>query len=717
MANKTNEDSDPDNRSSSIATLREFAPHSYQSLNSDGVILFVNDAWIDLLGYDRETVEGRWFGEFLADDSVAVFESRFAECKSTGSVSNAEFEMQCADGDTIIVSYDGTAEYDDGDFVRAHCQFTDITELKEWERGMQRFERLTNSMLESACIYDRAGRFKTANTYLADWYGTTPDELEGRKSDLIPLIREQCGGDPYQELLDGDRDELKGEVEADFPGHGHAVLEYRLTPLEVDGSVKGVVGVTRDITERAEREREIRRAREEYQELFNGMNDTAWVLDPSGDILAVNDAAVETLGYSRDELTAMSVYEIDARLAEGEIADLIESMPEDEVQVFETVHRTKNDETIPVEISSSLISYRDEPAILSITRDITERKRQERDLQHQKRRYESLFNSIRDAILVADTDGRLINANPAFTDLFGYELGEIEGKPIQYVFESEEGFEAMGEAPEGQIDDPAFTQTVSYEKKSGQTFLGETNASYFRDADGEIIGFIGIIRDITERIERLRQLQMVDRILQHNFNNDMNVIEGYAQTIEDATTGEIASYAAEILESSQKLLQTVEKEHDVTEFLSSQPETTVLEIGAKVETIVADMRERHPDAELSTEIQSEGTVRAVPEITLAIEEVLQNAIIHADTDDPRIQMAVDSDDDGFEICVTDNNPNIPEMERTVLLEGEEVAPLYHGSGIGLWLVNLIVTHSDGTVRAKAIEPRGNEVTIRLPKES
>ncbi|AKH98241.1 PAS domain S-box protein [Halanaeroarchaeum sulfurireducens] len=714
MANNSNADSNPTTPSSSKGSLRDFVPHPYHSLNSDGEILSVNDAWIDLLGYERDEVEGRWFGEFLANDSVEEFESRFSELQSTDGVSNVEFEMQCADGDTIIVSCDGIPEYDDGDFVRGHCQFADITELKERARELRQFERLTNSMLESAVIYDDAGRFVTVNTHLANWYETTPDDLEGTDSNLIPLIQEQYDGDPYQELLDGEREELQGRVEANFPGHGHAVLEFRLTPLKVDGSIEGVVGVTRDITKRAEREREIRRAREEYQELVNGMNDTAWVIDHTGDFLAVNDAAVEKLGYTREELTAMSAYEIDASLDDGEIADLIESMPEDEVQVFETVHRAKNGEEIPVEISSTLISYRGESAILSIARDITQRKRQERDLQRQKRRYESLFNSIRDAILVADTNRRIINCNPAFTDLFGYELQEIEEKPTQYVYESGKQFEAMGEALEGHIDDPEFTQTISYEKKSGQTFPGETNASYFRDADGEIIGFIGIIRDITGRIERLRQLQMVDRILQHNFNNDMNVIEGYAENIEDVTTGEIATYAEKILESSQKLLQTVEKEHDVTEFLASQQETTTLVIGSEVKTLVSDMRERYPDAEISTKIRSEAAARAVPEITLAIKELLQNAIIHAKSDTPQIRVQVDADDEALKISVSDTNPHIPEMERKVLLEGEEVAPLYHGSGIGLWLVNLVVTHSDGIVEVEATEPQGNEVIIRLP---
>ncbi|MFB6186982.1 MAG: PAS domain S-box protein, partial [Halobacteriaceae archaeon] len=118
---------------------------------SDGEILTVNEAWLDKLGYDREVVERRWFGEFLAKDSVAKFESRFSEFKSTGGISNVEYEMQCADGESIIVSFDGTIEYDeDGAFVRTHCQFAEITERKELERINTVIRNLNQELVQAA---------------------------------------------------------------------------------------------------------------------------------------------------------------------------------------------------------------------------------------------------------------------------------------------------------------------------------------------------------------------------------------------------------------------------------------------------------------------------------------------------------------------------------------------------------------------------------------
>jgi PAS domain S-box-containing protein len=253
--------------------------------------------------------------------------------------------------------------------------------LEKRRKELQTYEAMVHSMVESACIYDEDARFEIVNENLAEWYDESREALEGTQSDLVQQIRNQFEDDPYEALCGGRRSKLEGRIEGEFPGHGRAVLEYRLSPLRVNGSIEGVVGVTRDITERARRTEELEQAFEEYQELFNGMNDTAWVINTDGRLLAVNDTAVERLGYSREELLSMRPEDIDTRLDPEEIRQLIEGMSEDEIQVFETVHKTKAGSEIPVEISSSMITYRDEPAILSIGRDVSSRKEREQRLE------------------------------------------------------------------------------------------------------------------------------------------------------------------------------------------------------------------------------------------------------------------------------------------------------------------------------------------------
>jgi len=138
--------------------------------------------------------------------------------------------------------------------------------------------------------------------------------------------------------------------------------------------------ITRDITEQKKAEKSFQESEGKYRELLNGMNDTAWVIDFDCNIMDVNDAAVKVMGYSREELLSIGLTGIDSNLDPEEIKGLVEGMPADEIQVFETVHTTKDGKKIPVEISSSLVTYRGKRAILSIARNITERKKAEEKL-------------------------------------------------------------------------------------------------------------------------------------------------------------------------------------------------------------------------------------------------------------------------------------------------------------------------------------------------
>ena len=492
---------------------------------------------------------------------------------------------------------------------------------------------------------------------------------------------------------------------------GRTPIELTAVSISWNGA-PAILFIYRDVTDRVDRKFKLRR----FRQAVEAAGYAIYITDTDGTIEYANPEFEAITGYSPDEARGNNPRILNSgKMSADYFEDLWKTILSGAVWEETLINRRKDGEKYHAHQMIAPITNLEGTiqGFVAIQTDITERKHLEEELTEAKERYESLFDSIRDAILVSDTDRRIIDCNPAFTDLFDYEFEEIEGKPTRTVYESEAEFEAMGEAIAGHIGEPEFTHTVTYEKKSGQTFPGETNVSYFRDAEGEIIGFVAVIRDITDRNQRLRQIQMVDRILQHNFNNDMNVIEGYSETIQEETTGEIASYASKIRESGHKLRRTIKKEQEVTEFLSGQPEQTTIEIEPMVERLVSNMCERNPEVEISSEIQTDATCRAVPEINRAIEEILQNAIIHADRETLKIHVAVEEGAETLQIRFSDNNSHIPDMERKVLLEGEEMAPLYHGSGIGLWLVNLIVTHSNGKVKAETNEPRGNTIVFQL----
>ncbi len=131
-----------------------------------------------------------------------------------------------------------------------------------------------------------------------------------------------------------------------------------------------------------------------YRDIINGMNESVWVIDMDGPIINVNDKAVEQLGYSRKELIRRGLSCVDRNLTEEQVRNLRQMMEGDQIQVFETVHTTRDGRTIPVEVSSSLIRYHGKKSILSIARDIGDRKDTEKQLREQLEKDELVVKAM-----------------------------------------------------------------------------------------------------------------------------------------------------------------------------------------------------------------------------------------------------------------------------------------------------------------------------------
>lgn len=278
----------------------------------------------------------------------------------------------------------------------------------ERNHKLRKYERMVNTMQEAACIYDANGHFEIVNEYLADWYGTTREEIEGRQSNLISHIRQQAEPDQYEELLAGNREEIHGELADEFPEHGHAILEYRLTPLIVNGSIKGAVGVARDITEHRERERELT----QYKKIVETIDDGVYVVDEEDRFVMANDAYAEMFGYDRAELLGAPV----SRIVDQSVAE--------QAQQLEAAMRrgTVDTPTIEAELPPSegtrhyleakfalLPAPGNHEYRVGVVRDISERKEGEQELQRQNERLNEfasvVSHDLRNPLQLAD--GRL----------------------------------------------------------------------------------------------------------------------------------------------------------------------------------------------------------------------------------------------------------------------------------------------------------------------
>lgn len=159
-----------------------------------------------------------------------------------------------------------------------------------------------------------------------------------------------------------------------------------------------------------------------------------------------------------------------------------------------------------------------------------------------------------------------------------------------------------------------------------------------------------------------------------------------------------------------------QKQRKITDFITEHEPKKAIELRELLEGTVERIEAEYSG---SIELLSPGSVHVWTgqSIGNAVEELLTNSIVHAEIEDRRPRVWVHPGNETIRIHVEDENPPIPEMDRDVLSGRDELGALRHGSGLGLWLLKLIVDHAGGSVTYERTEAGGNRVTIELPASS
>lgn len=198
-------------------------------------------------------------------------------------------------------------------------------------------------------------------------------------------------------------------------------------------------------------------------------------------------------------------------------------------------------------------SFFNEPAInglIASVRDITERKQAEEELARQKKLFETMFNTIPDGVVITDTNREIQLANKGMEDTFGYKPSELLGKTTAMLYADQDTYRHTGKAVLGQNTQKRDDRYITcYRKNNGQEFPGETFRAKLFDENKRWLGNLGIMRDISERIQQEEQGKMLQRQLSqaqkmesigtlaggiaHDFNNILGAIIGYAEMIRD----------------------------------------------------------------------------------------------------------------------------------------------------------------------------------------
>lgn len=205
-------------------------------------------------------------------------------------------------------------------------------------------------------------------------------------------------------------------------------------------------------------------------------------------------------------------------------------------------------------------------------------------------------------------------------------------------------------------------------------------------------------------------------MLRHDIRNDLQVISGYAGLAEDHVDEEAAGHLATIQETTEDAVDLTRTARDLAEVLL-QPELSDqrIHLADTLEQQVEETRSGHRDAIVTIERPlPQTTVQADEMASSVFRNLLENAIQHNDKDIPEVNVTVEEKDSLVEVQVADNGPGVPESQKDEIFGRGEKGPESEGTGIGLYLVNTLVTRYGGNVWVEDNNPEGAVFIIELP---
>jgi PAS domain S-box-containing protein len=306
-----------------------------------------------------------------------------------------------------------------------------------------------------------------------------------------------------------------------------------------------VVATGVDVTELRASETTLRDRAALLESLLRASRDGVVTILESGEVTSFSAGAEKLFGYTSDEVIGRNVNmlmpEPYASAHDGYLSAYVHTGEAKIIGVGrEVTARRKDGAEFPIHLMVEEGRLGETRFFTGVIRDISERRAVERSLKEKEIQFETVFNAVPDALVITDTAHKIVACNPAFERIFRADPETCIGKPEQALYEHGEDYERLyalrrsgGAAPRPIV--------VSFARIDGEVFPGETVSAELREAGGSILGYLALIRDVSEerrREEALRQAHKMEAIGQltggmaHDFNNLLTVIKGNLELLE-----------------------------------------------------------------------------------------------------------------------------------------------------------------------------------------
>lgn len=327
-------------------------------------------------------------------------------------------------------------------------------------------------------------------------------------------------------------------------------------------------------------------------------------------------------------------------------------------------------------------------------------------------RFSALIRTATDAIFILDKTATIVFVNPAVRDVLGYGPHSLVGRPVTVLIPerfrdaAEAGIDRMFTSGEVGAIDSIDSRALHRAGHEVPVRLSYNQFPY----DGRVF-IAGIVHDVTDITRREQWLSVLNRVLRHDIRNDVNVIQGWAERLR--LTGEnIPEYTGYIEEKAEEIVRLSDQARQMEQLSRSGDDGLhAVELVGRLTHQLTRLQREHPAVDVCVDVPERADVLTFDLVDSAIDNVLENAVKHNDSERPRLDVRVSTvGPDEVELRVVDDGPGIPIEELAALERGDE-APLAHTSGLGLWITKWLVSESGGWLRFEHAEPSGTVVSM------
>ncbi len=725
----------------------------------DGRIAFVNSVGSNRMGYSSQELSSRPFYEFVhPDDRDTVVENHRRRLSGEEHMDRYSLRLINKSGHIYWVELRIVSIIWEG--RSAVLVFaTDITSQKLTEEALRQSEQNYRLLAENTTDViwrsDENGVFTYVSPSVEKLRGFTAEENTAQSWEdvLTPdslQIARNLFSRRHMRVARGEQDTITHRVELEqYCKDGSTVwVEVVTSPVyDEHGQWRGIVGVSRDISDRKAAEDALNKSQQLLESIIEQSPFSLFITDQEGTLLRMNTACKVTMKVTDSELVGKYNILRDNVFREQGFLDRVESVfNEGRTVRFEMDYDSARLEHPPVAetvaITLDLTVFPIKDAEGRVTNaviqhyDISERKRAELALRESEERFRNLFEMVPDAIFVADTDsGNIVAANPAVEDLLGMKLDHIIGRHHAEIHVPERRHAAISGFNKSVGSGESRTAEHVVVRADGTPVPVEVVGRSYSAGDRKLA--LGVFRDISERKKSEQLIRQADRMravadlaagVAHNFNNLLQIVLGNANlavlSLESGDFSEMGEYLHRIIDSAQfgaetvRRLSTFAKGRDSASD-SSQEVFDLSNVVRQAIDLAAPWWKTGPHKQgrrivLQDKLRAGCYVKGhANDLFEVVVNLIKNAA-EAIATDGRIEIVTSIEGDGARLQVSDNGIGIAEENMDRIFMPFFTSKTEAGTGLGLASSRTIVTEHGGSIILDSTPGRGTTVSITLP---